>query len=482
MRLLERKADGDFRLVELKSEDMQPYAILSHAWERQADQEVTFRDIIDGTGKEKVGYGKIEFCGKQAADDGIQYFWVDTCSIDKSSSAELSEAINSMYHCKWFTRGWTLQELIAPPEVVFYSKEWTYIGARSELVVELTAITGIDRRVLRGAHPSICSIADRMFWAAKRTTTREEDIAYSLLGIFDINMPLLYGERGKAFLRLQEEIIKVSDDQSVFAWESSGLAFSAGLLATSPKDFVASGGIQQGALWSGSEPSSMTSKGLRATFRLEPNPNEGGTYYALLACYHTNNYHDYAIVLQHIQGDHYIRINSSKLERLPRNLRWVTSSRKTVHVKESSFQPLQQSRFLRYATAEKDLEWFWITGTKDVHFSEPTHSAAWYPEIALYKLRLQKFGRLLIDHDSPPVGIMSLHFGVRQGKPFCALAHHASTALDEPRGGKLDEILMRKTGQDQGPYIFMTARISQIVIHWRPCTVIALCVKTVQGS
>jgi hypothetical protein len=113
---------------------------------------------------------------------------------------------------KWFTRGWTLQELIAPSKVIFYSREWKYLGTKSELARELTDITGIDGRVLKGDHPSVCSIADRMSWVSKRGTTREEDIAYSLLGIFNINMPLLYGKRGKAFIRLQEEIMKASDD------------------------------------------------------------------------------------------------------------------------------------------------------------------------------------------------------------------------------------------------------------------------------
>ncbi|OAL43692.1 HET-domain-containing protein [Pyrenochaeta sp. DS3sAY3a] len=250
MRLLKIEASGDFSLVELNSDKMQPYAILSHVWGEKG-QEVTFRDLVDKAGKQKAGYQKIELCAKQAQKDGLEYFWIDTCCIDKSSSAELSEAINSMYSwyeeamtcyaylsdvsesegnfsddpetvtfakSKWFTRGWTLQELIAPPKVVFYSKEWTYLGTKTERATDLHNITGIDGRVLGGDHPSVCSIADRMSWMSKRITTREEDIAYSLLGIFDINMPLLYGEKGRAFIRLQEEIMKVSDDQSIFAW------------------------------------------------------------------------------------------------------------------------------------------------------------------------------------------------------------------------------------------------------------------------
>jgi hypothetical protein len=153
MRLLKVERGGDFSLVQLERDKMQPYAVLSHVW-GETDQELTFRDLMDKTGKQKAGYEKIDFCAKQAEEDNIQYIWVDTCCIDKSSSAELSEAINSMYHwyedatkcyaylsdvaypegtsrgqgtpvgfptSRWFRRGWTLQELIAPHDVVFYS-------------------------------------------------------------------------------------------------------------------------------------------------------------------------------------------------------------------------------------------------------------------------------------------------------------------------------------------------------------------------
>lgn len=194
MRLLKIGTGEDFNLVERSGNNMKPYAILSHVW-GEPEQEVTYKDLVEGTGKQKAGYDKIKFCAKQAETDGIQYIWVDTCCIDKSSSAELSEAINSMYHwyedatkcyaylfdvslseesssiniaatnfdrSKWFERGWTLQELIAPQEVVFYSKEWRHIGTKLGLAKDLTKITRIDDRVLCGAHPRTCSIADRM--------------------------------------------------------------------------------------------------------------------------------------------------------------------------------------------------------------------------------------------------------------------------------------------------------------------------------
>jgi hypothetical protein len=119
---------------------------------------------------------------------------------------------------RWFTRGWTLQELIAPSNVGFYSKDWHSIGTKDQLCDLVATITGIDVETLRGQDLELVSVAQKMSWAAQRTTSRVEDIAYCLLGIFDVNMPLLYGEGKKAFLRLGEEILKLSNDHSLFAW------------------------------------------------------------------------------------------------------------------------------------------------------------------------------------------------------------------------------------------------------------------------
>lgn len=165
--------------------------------------------------------------------------------IDKTSSTELSEAINSMFkwyqrsavcyaylvdvHSKndftksrWWNRGWTLQELIAPCSVVFFSSEWDCIGDKSILVSDISKRSRISVDVLLNPNEvSKSSGAQRMAWAANRKTTRSEDIAYCLLGIFDINMPLLYGEGRQAFKRLQEEIIRTKQDQSLLAWEYS---------------------------------------------------------------------------------------------------------------------------------------------------------------------------------------------------------------------------------------------------------------------
>ncbi|KAF3003092.1 hypothetical protein E8E13_007957 [Curvularia kusanoi] len=258
MRLLQIRSNGSFGLVERFGDDIPPYAILSHTWGSR-DEEVSFQEMENGSGKTKLGYEKIVFCGRQAAEDGLDYFWVDTCCIDKTSSAELSEAINSMYvwyqaarvcyaylsdvtsieprlESRWFTRGWTLQELIAPAEVVFYNRQWERLGTKLDLAQTVKDCTGIPIRVLC-EHDDLdsFSVAQKMSWAASRQTTRVEDRAYCLLGVFGINMPLIYGEGENAFIRLQEEIMKITDDHSLFAWQSRD--DRGGCLATSPSSF-----------------------------------------------------------------------------------------------------------------------------------------------------------------------------------------------------------------------------------------------------
>lgn len=243
MRLLRLKDDGKFSLVEHVGRNIPQYAILSHTWGVD-HEEVTFRDLSRGTGMSKAGYRKLTFCGKQARKDNIQYFWVDTCCIDKSSSAELSEAINSMFrwYCesakryvylpdvsisgfasnnqsfqksRWFTRGWTLQELLAPTSVELFSVEADRLGDKYSLVQEIAEITGISVEALEGSPLSQFSVDERMSWARRRETKREEDMAYSLLGIFSIHMPLIYGEgQEKALKRLQKEIKEFSTDRS----------------------------------------------------------------------------------------------------------------------------------------------------------------------------------------------------------------------------------------------------------------------------
>ena len=246
MRLLQLKTNGEFSLTKDLINSIPPYAILSHTW-GDDDQEVTLRDLAESSGNTKAGYRKIQFCAEQAARDGLQHFWVDTCCIDKSNNTELSEAINSMFRwyrnaakcyvylsdvstndhhqnnlsfqswepafrkSRWFTRGWTLQELIAPPSVEFFSLEGNRLGDKKSLERQVHEVTGLAVRALQGVLFEF-SVAERMLWAEKRATKREEDKAYSLLGIFDIHMPLIYGEGIKnAFRRLREEIDKCSN-------------------------------------------------------------------------------------------------------------------------------------------------------------------------------------------------------------------------------------------------------------------------------
>lgn len=228
------------------------YAIISHRWH---EEEVLFDDVQNNLriAQSKKGWWKINLLCRQALKDGLLWVWIDTCCINKTSSAELTEAINSMFvwyrnasicyaylddmhdifesdekgelrfaSSAWFTRGWTLQELLAPPHIVFFANGWRYIGTRDQLADHISEITDIDIDLLRLKRPlRSYTIAQRFAWAAGRSTTRVEDEAYSLLGIFDVNMPLLYGEGSKAMRRLQEEILRRTTELSILAWDSN---------------------------------------------------------------------------------------------------------------------------------------------------------------------------------------------------------------------------------------------------------------------
>ncbi|KAI1367887.1 heterokaryon incompatibility protein-domain-containing protein [Xylaria arbuscula] len=278
-------------LENITNPQMGSYAILSHTWE---EEEVSFQQYHNIHEARKLkGLEKINMTIQLARNRGLQYAWVDTCCIDKSSSAELSEAINSMFkwysdaavclvflsdlssnkvllstpdsnprtaalarmgqldghqmshndllaRCRWFYRGWTLQELIAPTDVEFYDDGWNLIGNKWTLTVTITSITHIPFEVL--SIPTLLRkvpIAQRMSWAANRSTTRVEDIAYCLFGLFGINLAPLYGEGENAFLRLQEELLRQSDDMSLFAWKAEAEHSQPyrGILAYSPREF-----------------------------------------------------------------------------------------------------------------------------------------------------------------------------------------------------------------------------------------------------
>ncbi len=283
-------------IEEFEGQKVPPYAILSHRWE---DQEVLFQDIERRTHLTKEGWEKIKKFCELARKDGLSYAWVDTCCIDKRNSADLSEAINSMFRwyqqsdrcyvylcdvrtantvweeweelnigvdrwanltyqdeeslsphklpilsghfvsefCSsvWFTRGWTLQELLASQRMKFFGCYWQMLGTKDFLCAPISHRTGIATNILIHKKAlNTLTIAERMSWAAKRETTRIEDRAYGLMGIFEVNMPMLYGEGEGAFMRLQEEILKRSNDQSILLWDSDEL----GLLASSPDAFA----------------------------------------------------------------------------------------------------------------------------------------------------------------------------------------------------------------------------------------------------
>jgi tetratricopeptide (TPR) repeat protein len=237
MRLLELDSHGHFSLTDFEHTKIPQYAILSHTWGVDGE-EVSFRDIMEGTGSSKAGYQKLRFCQIQAEKDGLRYFWIDTCCIDQRNITELQRAINSMFRwyqsatkcyvyledvttnenhmnerdsqirqSRWFTRGWTLQELIAPQSVEFFSRNWERLGNKEQLEQQLHQITGISLQALRGEPLSRFSISERMSWAARREVTKEEDAAYCLLGIFQLFMPLIYGEgRQNALNRLRREM------------------------------------------------------------------------------------------------------------------------------------------------------------------------------------------------------------------------------------------------------------------------------------
>lgn len=306
------------KLEEFIDQDVPPYAILSHMWGKE---EVSFQEMqgCDKISRKKAGYDKIKHCCEIAMSDGFKHVWVDTCCIDKTSSSELSEAINSMYRwyltadvcyvylsdvqstknpkasnsafsrSRWFTRGWTLQELIAPASLLFFGSDWKEIGSKSSLRKSIIDTTGIHLGILLGDSVEKASVAQRMSWAAKRETTRAEDLAYCLMGLFHVHMPMIYGEGGEhAFLRLQEEILKLSDDQSIFAWTSS---HGSGLLASSPAAFSRSGHIVASSKQPDGKLFTFSNKGINIELPMKrvALPDKEDAFYAVLDCYESSD-------------------------------------------------------------------------------------------------------------------------------------------------------------------------------------------------
>lgn len=269
------------------------YAILSHVWAQNMDEEVTYGELSSGRQRDCEGWSKIIKGCEMARRDGIKWFWIDTCCIDKSSKSELDEALGSMHtyyarstKCyvylndvkqmansigsrllsadspgtptKWFSRGWTLQELLAPgtpckrndgkplkdvsSTMIFFDQNWRMLGDKTDadLADEISRYSRIRPEYIKspGGHRS-ASIAMKLSWAADRTTEKPEDRIYSLLGLFNLQMQVYYGEgEANAFRRLQLELIQRSDDQSIFAWiKPSDRGDPCGMLATSLDDF-----------------------------------------------------------------------------------------------------------------------------------------------------------------------------------------------------------------------------------------------------
>ncbi|KAH9920840.1 heterokaryon incompatibility protein-domain-containing protein, partial [Epithele typhae] len=223
------------------------YAILSHVWSRREHSNYAEYPAPDSSILPHLS-DKVQKACELARSHNFKYLWIDTCCIDKTSSSELSKAINSMfewYRCakvcyaflvdvhdgvlddrysgfvesEWWNRGWTLQELIAPPHVLFLTNSWTPFGTKQTLSWLITSAFGIDEKVLRNERvlSDVC-VAERMSWAANRKTTEDEDEAYCLIGIFGVNVTPIYGEGQHAFVRLQHAILAQIPDQTLFAW------------------------------------------------------------------------------------------------------------------------------------------------------------------------------------------------------------------------------------------------------------------------
>ncbi|KIW70533.1 hypothetical protein, variant [Phialophora macrospora] len=269
MRLLKVDSQGEFSLTGELQSPLPRYAILSHRWGDDRD-EIDFDDLKHESWKNKAGFAKIRFCGEQAKKDNLEYFWVDTCCINKANYTEYSEAINSMFRwyrdavkcyvylsdvsalpkdkdqtkytwestfreSEWFTRGWTLQELLAPVSVEFFSREGERLGDKETLKQQIHEITDIPIAALEGTPLPQFSVDERLRWAAKRITKRKEDGAYCLLGIFNIFMPLIYGEEEHALTRLKEEIDKSQRHPGNVHWR---VPRSSNTLFTGRKDIL----------------------------------------------------------------------------------------------------------------------------------------------------------------------------------------------------------------------------------------------------
>ncbi|MCJ1351809.1 MAG: hypothetical protein MMC33_001793 [Icmadophila ericetorum] len=284
MRLLHNRKLG-LEFGEFNGEDPPSYAILSHSWR--------FRTKIFGTEKARTGLGYEKIVKCKSGTSNYDYFWIDTCCVDKTSSAELSEAINSMYlwyekaavcyvylsdvqftdpietfkQSRWFTRGWMLQELIAPATVVFFSKDWERISEKRECLNIINDITAVPGRLLSSqAEPFEFSVAERMSWASNRLTTRVEDEAYSLMGLFGV-----------------EPVI--------------GNHQFTGLLAQRLKSFASSRNIHSMGIWGKGNVVGVTNRGIHLKLYLIPTEGDDPRdFVAHLGCWYDSQ-REYTVVI-----------------------------------------------------------------------------------------------------------------------------------------------------------------------------------------
>jgi hypothetical protein len=255
----------------------------------------------------------------------------DSTIINSQTTAD--PASNIFTECRWVARGWTLQELVAPTSVRFYYKDWSLMGDKNEFLGELSDATGIPIFILENGDISEVSLAERMSWASYRQTTRVEDIAYCLLGIFNIQMPLLYGEGEKAFIRLQEEILKTTDDNSLFAWRALPQAMKStyrGLLARSPIEFRDCGSVERDNVTS-IFPINSTSLGIRIQLEFLPDPKDKSRFLAMIRCNNSMNQR-LAIYLKCLDTvNQYARVDASTLVPIDN---WPTGQLRTIYIRQ----------------------------------------------------------------------------------------------------------------------------------------------------
>ncbi|THU97100.1 HET-domain-containing protein [Dendrothele bispora CBS 962.96] len=382
MRLLSTKT---FK-VHIFDSNIPRYAIISHTWDAE---ELTFQKIQNlKTAKLHVGWKKVEGACSRALAFNFEWIWIDTCCINKESSSELSEALNSMFvyysssavcyaylsdasrkedprdpksgfkRSRWFQRGWTLQELLTPSNVVLVDKDWREIGTRYSLRDAISAITMIPVEAFEGRRIDTFSIAQRMSWAAFRETSKPEDLAYSLMGIFGVHMPPIYGEGGtKAFIRLQQEIIKVSEDRSIFAWVARPSCNEPrGLLAKSLDEFRYSGDIGISESVKGSY--SFINNGLQIKLPMMRHIPSAGSeanspdvqFMALLLSVGAKDQTHICLYLSPLETEgQFIRCRPSEMPRLSRNLEQLKL--RDVFVKEPN-QPWRERTLSKPGQAE----------------------------------------------------------------------------------------------------------------------------------